>query len=91
MDKDKNKNICSIWAGQKVGVVKLDSEVSSADLLALVQRLADWSRKYPRGKIYPSNGPDEIDSQLIEMENEAKRLCPEKRANAESEVSSHEM
>lgn len=40
-----------------------------------VQRLAEWSRKYPRGRHYDYK--ERIDEQLIEIEEVAKRLCPE--------------
>lgn len=42
--------------------------------IALVRRLAAWSKKYPRQTIYPMTRNQEIDSELIEIEEEAKRL-----------------
>lgn len=41
----------------------------------LVQKLADWSRKYPRGRIY-SFHKAHMDDELIALEDEAKTLCP---------------
>jgi hypothetical protein len=48
----------------------------SAQAQALVQRLADWSRKYPRGGIFSSSLQPQMDGELIEMEEAAKALCP---------------
>lgn len=41
----------------------------------IVQALADWSRKYPRGRIY-SMSQKNMDNELIEIEEAAKALVP---------------
>ena len=40
----------------------------------LINRLAEWSKKYPRDSIYSSSRKPEMDNELIEMEEQAKKL-----------------
>jgi len=37
----------------------------------IVKKLADWSKKYPRGRVYPMS-KQTMDNELIEIENKAK-------------------
>lgn len=40
----------------------------------IVKKLADWSKKYPRGRVYPMS-KQTMDNELIEIENEAKEYA----------------
>lgn len=55
-----------------------DSEaVKCSDLLSaegIVKALADWSKKYPRERIYASHTRQKMDGELIELEEAAKLL-----------------
>ena len=42
--------------------------------MAIVERLAEWSRRYPRQQVHSFSA--KVDEQLIEIENEAKALFP---------------
>lgn len=53
------------------------SESASNDLLCaedIVKALADWSRKYPKGSIYPVNRKSTMDKELQDIEKAAKRI-----------------
>ena len=39
----------------------------------LVKDLAEWSRKYPRGRVYPMSEIS-MDDELVELEERAKEL-----------------
>ena len=59
--------------GRRLIPLKLTSiEVDKA--MAIVERLAEWSRKYPRQQVHSFSA--KVDEQLIEIENEAKTLFP---------------
>lgn len=45
------------------------------ELEEVVQSLADWSRKYPKGRIYPMSKIT-MDDELSEIENKSKLLIP---------------
>ncbi len=45
-------------------------EMTSFDI---VQKLANWSKKYPRGRVY-SFHQQKMDEELIEIEEEAKKF-----------------
>lgn len=45
-----------------------------AEYKELVFRLAEWSKKYPRGKIYGASRQEGMDGELIEMEEAAKTI-----------------
>lgn len=47
------------------------------ELEEVVQSLADWSKKYPKGKIYPMSKIT-MEDELSEIENKAKALTPPK-------------
>ena len=42
--------------------------------LKIVVDLAAWSDKYPRGRIYPMSGKENMDAQLVAIEDRAKAL-----------------
>lgn len=45
------------------------------------QKLADWSRKYPRNRIYGYGRQPDMDGELIALEEEAKLIFPEIHTN----------
>lgn len=45
---------------------------AAPEMYALLKRLADWSRKYPRGRVHSFR--EKVDEQLIEIEEAAKVL-----------------
>jgi hypothetical protein len=49
------------------------SEKTTAE--SIVAKLAEWSKKYPRGMVYPMSKIS-MDNELIEIENLAKRYAP---------------
>ena len=61
----------------KIGRAIVPLSLTSVEVdkaMAIVKRLADWSRKYPRQGTYSFSA--QIDEQLIAIENEAKELIP---------------
>jgi len=58
----------------------------------IVQKLAEWSKKYPRGRVYPMS-KQSMDDELIEIENLAKSFVPVKspypKMNPEQFLDSH--
>jgi hypothetical protein len=47
------------------------------DMILLIERLAAWSRKWPKGVIHSASRQKESDDEIEAIEEEAKRLCPE--------------
>lgn len=51
----------------------MDISDVAASAFQLVKDLAEWSKKYPRRKVYPV-GKISMDDELIELEERAKQL-----------------
>lgn len=51
-------------------------EQGNDEFKAIVQALADWSRKYPRDRIYGMSQQPNMDGELIELEKRAKAVLP---------------
>lgn len=56
-----------------VETVQMDISDVAASAFQLVKDLAEWSKKYPRRKVYPV-GKISMDDELIELEERAKQL-----------------
>lgn len=49
------------------------NEKTEITSLSIVEKLTNWSKKYPRGRVY-SFHQQKMDEELIEIEEEAKKF-----------------
>lgn len=70
------EEVGEILASTKSNQVSEVREVTD-EYKQIVQDLADWSLKYPRGKVYPMRNVT-MDNELIDIEERAKKLISPK-------------
>lgn len=60
------------WQSEQSPSACKESQGDIAEFKSIVEDLAAWSKKYPRGTVYSFN--EKIDEQLIAIEERAKEL-----------------
>ena len=62
---------CQQYQQAKTIKQRLANEKALRDV---VTELAEWSKKYPRGRVYPMSKKSQMDGELISIEEKAKQL-----------------